>query len=146
MLEHDEAGSAVTLPPPAVPVVVLLDSLLPPPQPAAANASAAKMPTSATALKLVLTLPPLSRGFRRPRCHDRGSIRSAQAACKRDPTRATRGPFARTMESAPKWRNWQTRRTQNPVPFGECGFDSHLRHLIVERKPASAHEARPAGA
>src|SRR5580765_6637950 len=59
MLEHDEAGSAVTLPPPAVPVVVLLDSLLPPPQPAAANASAAKMPTSATALKLVLTLPPL---------------------------------------------------------------------------------------
>ena len=30
--------------------------------------------------------------------------------------------------SGPKWRNWQTRRTQNPVPFGECGFDSHLRH------------------
>src|SRR5438045_2638493 len=29
---------------------------------------------------------------------------------------------------APKWRNWQTRRTQNPVPSGECGFDSHLRH------------------
>ena len=28
----------------------------------------------------------------------------------------------------PKWRNWQTRRTQNPVPFGACGFDSHLRH------------------
>ena len=30
--------------------------------------------------------------------------------------------------SKPKWRNWQTRRTQNPVPLGECGFDSHLRH------------------
>ena len=28
----------------------------------------------------------------------------------------------------PKWRNWQTRRTQNPVPFGEWGFDSPLRH------------------
>src|SRR5690349_1833709 len=28
----------------------------------------------------------------------------------------------------PKWRNWQTRRTQNPVPSGACGFDSHLRH------------------
>src|SRR4051794_11984488 len=40
----------------------------------------------------------------------------------------------RTMGEAPKWRNWQTRRTQNPVPFGECGFDSHLRHLIVEPK------------
>src|SRR4051794_34654861 len=32
------------------------------------------------------------------------------------------------MLSRPKWRNWQTRRTQNPVPPGECGFDSHLRH------------------
>jgi hypothetical protein len=30
--------------------------------------------------------------------------------------------------TTPKWRNWQTRRTQNPVPLGECGFDSHLRH------------------
>ena len=28
----------------------------------------------------------------------------------------------------PKWRNWQTRRTQNPVPERACGFDSHLRH------------------
>src|SRR5512132_1109769 len=68
MLEHDDAGSAVTLPPPAVPVVVPLDSLPPPPQPAAANASATKMPKSVTALKPVLTLPPLSavsdvRGF-----------------------------------------------------------------------------------
>ena len=32
--------------------------------------------------------------------------------------------------ATPKWRNWQTRRTQNPVPFGACGFDSHLRHWI----------------
>src|SRR5687767_3043050 len=30
--------------------------------------------------------------------------------------------------AAPKWRNWQTRRTQNPVPERACGFDSHLRH------------------
>src|SRR5919198_5528418 len=30
----------------------------------------------------------------------------------------------------PKWRNWQTRRTQNPVAFGPCGFDSHLRHRL----------------
>jgi phosphofructokinase-like protein len=33
----------------------------------------------------------------------------------------------------PKWRNWQTRRTQNPVPLGECGFDSHLRHDLAVR-------------
>src|SRR5882757_6702865 len=40
------------------------------------------------------------------------------------------------MLSRPKWRNWQTRRTQNPVPSGECGFDSHLRHsLFVELRP-----------
>ncbi len=29
---------------------------------------------------------------------------------------------------SPEWRNWQTRRTQNPVSFGTCGFDPHLRH------------------
>jgi hypothetical protein len=28
----------------------------------------------------------------------------------------------------PKWRNWQTRRTQNPVGETPCGFESHLRH------------------
>src|SRR5262245_27569921 len=31
-------------------------------------------------------------------------------------------------QNRPKWRNWQTRRTQNPVSFGTCGFDPHLRH------------------
>ena len=41
-----------------------------------------------------------------------------------------------TGSGGPKWRNWQTRRTQNPVPLGECGFDSHLRHLTVTRFPA----------
>src|SRR6266852_1622227 len=34
-----------------------------------------------------------------------------------------------TMPARPKWRNWQTRRTQNPVPERACGFDSHLRHF-----------------
>ena len=32
------------------------------------------------------------------------------------------------LEYQPKWRNWQTRGTQNPVPARACGFDSHLRH------------------
>ena len=43
-------------------------------------------------------------------------------------------PWRRT----PKWRNWQTRRTQNPVAFGPCGFDPHLRHRMVERKGRGA--------
>src|SRR5262245_11266007 len=59
MLEHDEAGSAVTLPPPdADPDVVPLLSSSLPPQPAAATASAANRPTSATALRPLFTLPP----------------------------------------------------------------------------------------
>ena len=28
----------------------------------------------------------------------------------------------------PKWWNWQTRRTQNPVMATSCGFKSRLRH------------------
>ncbi len=39
----------------------------------------------------------------------------------------TEGP-GYDRRTTPKWRNWQTRRTQNPVAFGPCGFDSHLRH------------------
>jgi hypothetical protein len=27
----------------------------------------------------------------------------------------------------PEWRNWQTRRTQNPVAARPCGFDPLLR-------------------
>src|SRR4029077_8175792 len=38
---------------------------------------------------------------------------------------------------APKWRNWQTRRTQNPVPSGEWGFDSPLRHSVKSLQQGS---------
>src|SRR6266511_3971225 len=82
MLEHDDAGKAVTFPPPLV--VSPPPSLFPPPpQPAAANASAAKRPTSATAFKPCLTLPPPSP-FAPSSVFDRGSIRTAQATCKRE--------------------------------------------------------------
>ena len=37
------------------------------------------------------------------------------------------------MGDARRWRNWQTRRTQNPVPSGACGFDSHLAALDGEQ-------------
>src|SRR5215212_3449557 len=79
MLEHDDAGNAVTSPPPPLVVVSPPPSLFPPPpQPAAANASAAKRPTSATALKLLFTLPPPS-----PVCAILG-VRSGQyPACAR---------------------------------------------------------------
>ncbi len=33
----------------------------------------------------------------------------------------------------PEWWNWQTRRTQNPLSFGTCGFKSHLRHFQPPR-------------
>ena len=32
-------------------------------------------------------------------------------------------------QAEPKWRNWQTRRIQNPVPAREWGFDSPLRQF-----------------
>ena len=41
---------------------------------------------------------------------------------------------------APEWRNWQTRRIQNPLAARSCGFESHLRYLPSSRpaKPALA--------
>gem|GEM_PF-1753269 len=33
----------------------------------------------------------------------------------------------------PRWRNWQTRWTQNPLAARSCGFNSHPRHLSVGR-------------
>src|ERR1700730_2731438 len=71
------------------------------------------------------TLPPPTR-FRFPRKCFEGRVFRATAPF----SSATKpgGNAAVYDGRAPKWRNWQTRRTQNPVPFGECGFDSHLRH------------------
>src|SRR5262249_31270781 len=90
-------------------------------------------PTSPTALTLCFTLPPPSR--LRQRCSIAGVSGLARlGASESRPVRRLRTPpTPRTMRGGPKWRNWQTRRTQNPVPFGECGFDSHLRHRTVER-------------
>src|SRR3954447_11227948 len=73
-----------------------------------------------------------------------GAVPAAGEEC--DPSRHGRNPTgllqalpqgARRMRmlaalrsrGRPKWRNWQTRRTQNPVPERACGFDPHLRHL-----------------
>ena len=60
-----------------------------------------------------------------------GSLRAAARRGRK--YRAYRQPISTGKRrysalARPKWRNWQTRETQNPVPFGECGFDSHLRH------------------
>src|SRR5229473_219588 len=32
------------------------------------------------------------------------------------------------LDASPGWRNWQTRRTQNPVAARPCRFDSYARH------------------
>jgi hypothetical protein len=44
-----------------------------------------------------------------------------------------------TIRQRPEWRNWQTRGTQNPVSFGTCGFDPHLRHLRLEAAPVRGY-------
>src|ERR1041384_1080871 len=89
MLEHEDAGSAVTLPPPLVVVVLPPPDLFPPPpQPAAATARAANRPTSATALKLFLTLFLLRRPLGPTWLFDRGSIRPAQAKLQAGAARA----------------------------------------------------------
>ena len=39
----------------------------------------------------------------------------------------------RSLSRAPSWpsgRNWQTRRTQNPLSARTCGFESHLGHHL----------------
>src|SRR5947199_10544131 len=60
MLEHDDVGSACTLPPPPPLLLLLLLPPPPPPHPAAAIASTANNPITPTALKLYFTLPPPS--------------------------------------------------------------------------------------
>src|SRR5947209_6908164 len=68
-----------------------------------------------------------------------GSATLLRGAAKSYPKRRGYDPGA-----TPKWRNWQTRRTQNPVPFGECGFDSHLRHLCcpLRSRPGASRRDR----
>lgn len=39
--------------------------------------------------------------------------------------------FPAFLLKAPRWRNRQTRRTQNPVMVTSCGFDPHPRHQIL---------------
>src|SRR2546423_1549440 len=33
----------------------------------------------------------------------------------------------------PEWRNWFTRCSQKALPFGACGFESHLRHELTRQ-------------
>src|SRR5947208_16775843 len=103
MSEHDEAGSAWTFPPLPPP---------PPPQPAARSASTVVRPISAASNGLLLTLPPQS-----PIPVLRRTRREARAGGDkyRGIPLANVSPNRRYSGQAPKWRNWQTRRTQNPV-------------------------------
>ena len=51
-----------------------------------------------------------------------------------------------TIPLRPEWRNWQTRGTQNPVSFGTCGFDPHLRQALGRSSRAGRRPARRPGA
>src|SRR5437588_7712591 len=115
MSEQEDAGSADTFPPLLPP---------PPPHPAARSPRTAAKPISPASESLLLTLPPQSptgRVHRGPRPAAAASIGPFHRAFQ--PTSA-----ATVAATTPKWRNWQTRRTQNPVGETPCGFESHLRH------------------
>jgi hypothetical protein len=45
------------------------------------------------------------------------------------------------LKAVPGWRNWQTRRTQNPVTARSCRFDSYARHHS-SMKPVAASITR----
>ena len=42
----------------------------------------------------------------------------------------------------PAWRNWQTRRTQNPFPARECGFDPLRRQNFTGHRPPGSGRSR----
>src|SRR4051794_30948132 len=84
MLEHDDVGSASTLPPPPLPLLLLPSFPPPPPQPAAAIASTANSAITPTALKLRVTLPPPSPRLRHRCSINRGSIRPGAVGRKWD--------------------------------------------------------------
>ena len=41
----------------------------------------------------------------------------------------------------PGWRNWKTRRTQNPLTLRSCGFESHPGHTSACAKPGEVQIA-----
>jgi hypothetical protein len=43
---------------------------------------------------------------------------------------------------SPGWRNWQTRRTQNPVTARSCRFDSYARHQFWQCGDVSTFHIR----
>src|SRR5712692_5467665 len=59
-----------------------------------------------------------------------GSVLIAAEARKKRLARGLRQwqGYVMLNKNAPEWRNWQTRRTQNPVAARPCGFNSLLRH------------------
>ena len=67
-----------------------------------------------------------TRSWTSPSKKPRGSSRLCHPSGTR--SRAPSSDSRATIVASPEWRNWQTRGTQNPVSFGTCGFDPHLRH------------------
>src|ERR1051325_9645043 len=127
---HDDDGSGL----------MLLDEGCALPDVAVAAATAAAAPTSAKNNNLLLTAPSSMTQEMTVRKNDpfkRQYFCRGPRLQQRLATRPDLPPGPSTMAVGPKWRNWQTRRTQNPVPERACGFDSHLRHLSRGR-PASA--------
>ena len=51
---------------------------------------------------------------------------------------------AKDRREIPEWRNWQTRRTQNPVAARPCGFDPLLRDQRIPEVYAAHWDRRTA--
>jgi hypothetical protein len=63
------------------------------------------------------------------------------ASCENSTLAFLSMPISYSLPSKPTWRNWQTRRTQNPVPARECGFDPLRRH--TKYQSGSADDSDP---
>ena len=131
---HDDDGRASGAPPP-----------LPPPQPAAMNASGDDEETGEEyPFVLELQAPPPSWGDHAPGPAGQVHVawresRRRRLTCVAADGAASRVRRRRLYDSShqPKWRNWQTRRTQNPLPARACGFEPHLRHRSTRPLPVS---------
>ena len=139
---HDADGSAVTgansVPPSPPPdVSPAAPSSSSPPQPAAAKAKAPISSTSNAKMVLRFTTPPLIARFLFRRCTRRAPFEGARDYEPGFNALATPCRYDGSPWIAPKWRNWKTRWTQNPVGLCPVRVRSPPSASVVTSSPRS---------